>query len=102
MVSIEYHNELYGYLQAEAINENVNNGKEFHFEQWLMAKGLAQTKSWTRIKNGQPQQPQPSTLQTYIRNLIHHPENTNNAMFSLDELRQSTKEMINIVDSFGI
>lgn len=102
MVSIEYHNELYGYLQAEAINENVNNGKESHFEQWLMAKGLAQTKSWIRIKNGQPQQPQPSTLQTYIRNLIHHPENTNNAMFSLDELRQSTKEMINIVDSFGI
>lgn len=102
MVSIEYHNELYGYLQAEAISEDVNNGKESYFERWLIGKGLSQTKSWIRIKNGRPQQSQPSTLQTYIRNMIHHPENKENLEFSVEELRRSIEEMVSIVDSLSI
>lgn len=91
--SFEYHNELYGYIQSKAINEDVNNAKEGPFENWLVGKGLSQPKMWIREKNGTAQLPQPSTLQTYIRNTIHHPENKRNVVFTDNELKQSIKEM---------
>lgn len=98
-VGIEYMNELYGFLQSKAITENPDNGKEVNFENWLVSHGLLRTKQWVRIKNGTPQPPQSSTLQTYIRNSIHHPENNLNALFTPQELRLAISEMIPIVDS---
>ena len=99
-VGIEYMNELYGFLQSKAIAENPNNGQDVHFENWLVSHGLLHTKQWVRLKNGTPQPPQPATLQTYVRNSIHHPENTLNALFTPQELRLAIEEMLPIVDSF--
>lgn len=39
-ISEEYHNELYGYLQAKAVDENPENEKEAGFERWLQSKGV--------------------------------------------------------------
>ena len=95
--TIEYHNELYGYIQSKTIEENESNGGERQFDNWLVGKGFVQSKSWIREKNGNCQPPQPKTLQTYIRNMIHHPENTRNAQFTDEELGQSIREMESLI-----
>ena len=56
--------------------------------------GATKDKKWIRLSCGEQQLPCDVTLQTYIRNFIHHPENTYNAEYSEDELRQSISDMI--------
>lgn len=97
--TVEYHNELYGYIQSKAIEEDARNGNEGPFDNWLVGKGLEQSKSWIREKNGIPQSPQPKTLQTYIRNMIHHPENNSNMPFTDSELEQSIRDMENLISN---
>ena len=99
MPNIEYHNELYGYLQSLAIEEDEKYGQESKFDSWLVLHGLRQTKIWKNDKKGTIT-PFNRTLQTYIRNKIHHPENLHNVDFSEDELNTSIQNMIEIVDSF--
>jgi len=96
--TVEFHNELYGFLQAKAINEDDKYEKEKEFDEWLKDKlNTNQDKQWKRIKNGQVQPAYNVTLQTYIRNSIHHPENTENDKYSDEELRTSTQEMIDFI-----
>lgn len=96
--SEEYHNELYGYLQAEAGAENDKNWKEKGFESWLVGKGLAQGKKWIRIgTDGKPMPPLPCTLQTFVRNTIHHPENRANSKYTDVEIAQSIEEMRKLI-----
>ena len=95
-ISEEYHNELYGYLQAKAVEENPENEKEVGFEHWLQSKGCSTSKSWIRLSRGVAKPAQPITLQTYIRNYFHHPENDQNTRYSYDELKQSIQKMIEI------
>lgn len=91
--SEEYHNELYGQIQAYAMAIDSKYSKEKEFEQWLVARGVSQPKKWVRIKNGVPQPACQVTLQTFIRNSIHHPENRENPKFSPQELIESIIEM---------
>ena len=100
--SEEYHNELYGFLQSKAIDEDAKNEKEKDFEAWLTTKGCKQNKQWIRIKGGIPQQAQRCTIETYIRNFIHHPENNQNPQYSPSELKDSIDEMKRIVASYLI
>lgn len=97
--TIELHNELYGTLQ-----EKSGKFQEKQFEQWLVNPSfgnLSMSKNWTRENNGQPQSPYSVTLQTFIRNHIHHPENRTmqNDFYTYDELKQSIDEMIVILES---
>ncbi len=94
--SVEFHNELYGFIQAKAIDEDEKNYVEKEFEKWLVDKGVAQDKDYHRLlKNGNIQQEQ-KTLPTLIRNIIHHPENTNNS-YTTEELEESTALLLNIL-----
>lgn len=95
----EFHNELYGYLQTVASEEDINNEKERNFDNWLVGKGINQDKQWIRISNGKLQPSQNYTKQTFIRNTIHHPENRNNETFDAMLLEQSINEMIGIIKS---
>jgi hypothetical protein len=97
--SIEYHNELYGYLQSIAIDDNPSNEREKNFENWLVGKGCEQTKSWVREKNGIAQPSQLETLHTYVRNAIHHPENKNNPKYTSQELKDSIEGMRSLIKS---
>jgi len=99
-VSEEYHNELYGFLQSKAIDDDAKNEKEKDFEAWLTTKGCKQNKHWIRIKGGIPQQAQQCTIETYIRNFIHHPENSLNPQYSPSELKNSIDEMKRIAASY--
>lgn len=89
--TVDLHNELYGYLQEK----NGLNGIPAT-EQWLIARGITANKQWTEERNGIPRQPRPATLQSFIRNHIHHPENvTMQAQrYTEAELKQSIDEMV--------
>lgn len=91
--SEEYHNELYGQIQAYAMGINSKYSREKEFENWLVAQGMTQSKQWKRIANGVVQPAYNVTLQTFIRNTIHHPENRENGGYSHQELTISICEM---------
>jgi len=94
MPTIEFHNELYGYLQEQSGHTGIND-----FESHLVSEGLPSIKTWTEIRNGTQRPPRNTTLQTYIRHSIHHPENQANALYTVDELNQSILEMITLVQA---
>src|SRR5574344_3450 len=97
--SEEYHNELYGWIQECAINEKSECSKEQKFDSWLKEKGFNnnEDKKWKRVVSGRVQEAQPVTLQTYIRNTIHHPENRENDAYTHEELKKSIEEMRNFI-----
>ena len=97
VLSVEFHNELYGFLQARAIDEDQNNYYEEKFDQWLVSKGFAANKSYIRLKRDGATETDSRTLPTYIRNLIHHPENSHNPSYTDEELESSIERMINIL-----
>ena len=100
-ISESYHDELYGYLQMKAADEDKKYWHEKDFDTWLQNKGCPQKESWIRIKEGKEQNPEPRTLQTYIRNSIHHPENRlNKKRFNADDLKASIEQMIEIAKTF--
>lgn len=90
--TVEFHNELYGYLQ-----HRESKMQEKEFEPWLLNNGLAKSKTWVREKNNKAQPPYDVTLQTFIRHKIHHPENQHNPDYTYEELKQSIDEMINLI-----
>ncbi|WP_369586823.1 ATP-dependent nuclease [Kingella oralis] len=91
--TVELHNELYGRLQ----DMNVKFS-ERDFEQWINAQGIQFSKHWARVNSdGTVRQPYPVSLQTFIRNHIHHPENRQNTLYTEDELKQSIEEMIRLL-----
>ena len=94
--TIEFHNELYGFIQSIAIDENEN----IHMKESLMiglSVKLEQNRSWIKEIKGVAKEPQSRTLQTFIRNSIHHPENKHNKKFTDAELKLSIEQMIKIL-----
>lgn len=98
--SIEFHNELYGFLQAKAIDEKEENYFEKEFDKWLNSKGIKQDKIYKRLKKDGTIEDEMKTLPTLIRNIIHHPENKNNS-YSREELKESIKSLVNIIKTIN-
>lgn len=92
--TIEFHNELYWYIQ-----EKTEKYKEDDIEDYFISKSISKTKKWKKILNWTPQKEKEVSLQTYIRNRIHHPENTLNIKETNEELEESIKKMIEIIKS---
>ncbi len=91
--TIEFHNELYGYIQAK-LNKYTIPDIEEHF----VSKSILKSKSWIRIsRTGEVQEPEKITLCSYIRNKIHHPENEENDNFTIDELRESIEILVELI-----
>lgn len=93
VLSVEFHNELYGFVQAKAITEDVKNYFEDDFEKYLVGKTLLQDKQYIRLKKDGTTENQNRTLPTFIRNIIHHPENTSNCFADAD-LKNSIEMLI--------
>lgn len=98
-ISMEYHNELFGYLQTKAIADDANNAYESNFDNWLQSKGCAEMKVWQKERANGAISSLNFTIQTYIRNQIHHPENTHNAQYTEDELKRSIQGMVAVVQA---
>lgn len=94
ILSVEFHNELYGFIQARAILEDKKNYFEEEFEKYLISKGITQDQSYVRLNKDGTIENQTRTLATKIRNIIHHPENTHNAKYTDDEVRHSIERLI--------
>ena len=74
----EYHNELYGYIEAEELLDDFKNGKiTMEYKKVIRKREIEQ-----RI-----------ILTEYIRHQIHHPENTLNVRFTFDQLEDSVNLM---------
>lgn len=92
--TIDLHNELYGYLQEKSGKHN-----EKDFESWLEIQSCPKDKSWIKEINGTARPSYSVTLMTFIRNHIHHPENTTmqGIPYTGDELQLSIDEMIRVL-----
>lgn len=99
--SIEYHNELYGFIQANTIYEDNKNYYEDNFDKWLEGKGIKQDRRYIRLTKDGVIKNEMKTLPTLIRNVIHHPENNNNS-YSNEELRESINQLRKICKSFKL
>lgn len=77
--SFEYHNELYGFIEAE--------GKLATF------KAGQATMPYNKLRPDGSTSQQQIVLTEYIRHQIHHPENDTNRRFNDQELRQSIEAM---------
>jgi predicted ATP-dependent endonuclease of OLD family len=84
-VSEEYHNELYGFIEAEGWLNTYKTGKP--------------TMNYNKnLRDGNTRVEQ-IILTEYIRHQIHHPENTNNARFTGEQLIQSINLMRNFIEA---
>ena len=83
--SFEYHNELYGFIEAE--------GKLVTFK-----AGQAMLPYGKLNRDGSTTQQQ-IVLTEYVRHQIHHPENETNRRFTDQELRQSIEAMRNFIQA---
>lgn len=84
MPTVEFHNELYGHLQAKhnlARSENVDN--------FLLTKGIPSDHTWVHAGKSHA-----VSECTYVRHCIHHPENTSNTPYAESELDASIKKLI--------
>jgi predicted ATP-dependent endonuclease of OLD family len=77
--SSEYHNELYGFIEAEGALDVYKDGKP------LMA--------YIKIGRNGNRTHQQIVLTEYIRHQIHHPENEENRRFTSQELIESIEAM---------
>ncbi len=95
--SVEYHDELYGFLQNLAMQDDEENYREPKFDTWLTNKGLVQDAIWKRIEKDGRVTPCNRTLSTYVRNSIHHPENQENTPYTLEQLKRSIESLRGIL-----
>lgn len=84
-LSFEYHNELYGYIEAEGALSTYKAGKP--------------EREYNRQNKGGEITQQSIVLTEYIRHQIHHPENIHNVPFTDDELRESIDAMRDFINN---
>ena len=91
--TVEFHNELYGYLQEIA---KVGLIKEM--ENYFSQCGISPSIEWTRTgPENDGASPEKVTLMTFVRHSIHHPENRSNPLYTPEELRSSIEKMIELI-----
>jgi predicted ATP-dependent endonuclease of OLD family len=83
--SYEYHNELYGYIEAEDALVAYRQGKP--------------ERAYNKLRRDGSVIQQNIVLTEYIRHQIHHPENDQNQPFTLDELKESINAMRAFIQS---
>lgn len=96
----DFHDELYGYLQTI-----TGHSKENQIDDFLHQQGSPKNKIWTRqYDNGNAGNPENRTIQVFIRNKTHHPENQHmqNSNYTSSELKLSIETMIQIINAIQL
>jgi predicted ATP-dependent endonuclease of OLD family len=75
----EYHNELYGFIESEELLNDYKNEKD--------------TIEYIRVKRNGDLMTEQKVVSEYIRHQIHHPENTQNARYTDEQLQTSINDM---------
>jgi len=107
MPTIEFHDELYGYLHeryvtgAQNKTDAENRGKQTDFEIHYLQTKIPVAKKWTPEFGGSPKSEEHVTLPTFIRNKVHHPENKTmqSVNYTDAELRSSIEKLIEVVQN---
>ncbi|HUX53950.1 MAG TPA: ATP-binding protein [Williamwhitmania sp.] len=84
-VTEEYHNELYGFIEAEGQLDTFKIGKP--------------TMRYMKIQRNGSAREEQIILTEYIRHQIHHPENTHNPRYSSEQLNESINLMRTFIQS---
>ncbi|MDR2722902.1 MAG: ATP-binding protein [Cellulomonadaceae bacterium] len=95
--SNDFHNELYGHIQRhiEAQKTDGQAAREKEIDSYLEGEGTSKTKTWIRTPSLNSTK---VTLPMYVRNSIHHPENTENDPVKPEELRKSIESLVAVVE----
>jgi putative ATP-dependent endonuclease of OLD family len=91
---VEFHNELYGFLQEKAILEDDKYYKPREFDEYLISKGFIKDQKYKHLKSDASIIEYDTTLPTKIRNIIHHPENAHNTKCTDAEIKSSIEKLI--------
>ena len=83
-ITDEYHDELFGYIFANNLLEDYENGKS--------------VMTYVRQKKDGTTKVEKKTITHYIRDVMHHPENTHNARYSHAMLKQSIEDMRDYIE----
>lgn len=81
VISTDYHNELYGYIEAEGWIEDYKP-LQVESEDYIQMK-----------KDGTAKPSVKKCLSEKLRHMIHHPENTYNGKYKDEELKKSIDDM---------
>ena len=84
-VTEEYHDELYGYIDGQGWLSEYETGKP--------------QRPYIRLQKNGNLRNETRTLTHYIRDVQHHPENTNNTKYTDEELARSIKDMRAFIES---
>lgn len=93
ILSVDYHIELYGYLQNKTGNLSVKSCDDYIVAQTALFNPALHTKA-SSFTNQHGHTANYQTLPTYIRNLIDHPDPTRN--YTQEELKCSTELLIEL------
>ncbi len=93
LATVEFHNELYGYIQ-----DTQKKHSEREMDNFLSSL-IPKDRKWSRDLKGVSQPPYDVTICTYIRNKIHHPENTVNDDYTESELMNSIEHLIQVINT---
>lgn len=92
ILSVDYHIELYGYLQNKTGNDTVKSCDDYIAQSAFFNSALhAKTSSFTNQRGHTTSY---QTLPTYIRNLIDHPDPTQN--YTQEEFKRSIELLIEL------
>lgn len=86
MPTVDFHNELYGHVQEQ---NNLNSCPKM--DEFLNTKGNPSNHTWKNSKTGKTES---VTECTFVRNSIHHPENSLNPDYDEAMLDRSIKKLI--------
>lgn len=89
----EFHNDLYGSLEETFKLNTTGNTRQSDFEDWLAAQGHLKEIQWYDAKGNV----QAETLLTFVRNRIHHPENSQRPDYTTDQLKESIARMRKLI-----
>ena len=97
--TIDFHNELYGYLQNKTQKSKISE-----FDEYLKVEAKIQnTEQYQDDRSNKA--PQNITICTYIRHQIHHPENTKNPKKYYEDpekLKESIELLIAAIEDFRV
>lgn len=84
-VTEEYHDELYGFIESQGWLTDYENGKS--------------QIPYVRLRKDGTTRTEQRTVTHYIRDVLHHPENTNNARYTYQMLQQSVADMRTYIET---
>lgn len=98
--SNDFHNELFGHVQRH-LELNKTNGKSAsvkEIDNFFTSKGIPADRLWTVTPSLETFG---ATLPNFVRNSIHHPENTVNDPVSESDLRESIEHLVRVVEAIN-